>query len=216
MLLLFYIYLQSKVKKETIESLKTIYKMVNLQNDNIEDGDLYAFKRYYEVNASSLTFFARRFVSQAVAEDIVHDVFLDVYENLKSFDKMPSRSYLFMAVRNRCLNTLVREEVKENYIHTTLIENQLLGLDYYDSFENLLIEKDGLHELYEQIEQLPDKCRQIFKLAYFEEKKNAEIAELLDLSIRTVEHQLYLGLKTLRNKMTAPQKRSNKFFFFFF
>lgn len=183
---------------------------------NIDENDLSAFKHYYETNVSSLIVFARRFVSPAIAEDIVHDVFLDMYENRASFDAIPSRSYLFMAVRNRCLNTLKREEVKENYIHTTLLDNQLLGLDYYDSIENLLIEKDGLHELYHQIEQLPDKCRQVFRLAYFEEKKNAEIAEQLNLSIRTVEHQLYLGLKTLREKMLPIQKKKRKFFLFFF
>lgn len=183
---------------------------------NIDENNLSDFKHYYEANASSLIIFACRFVSATVAEDIVHDVFLDMYENRASFDVIPSRSYLFMAVRNRCLNTLKREEVKESYIHTTLLDNQLLGLDYYDSFENLLIEKDSLHELYNQIERLPDKCRQVFRLAYFEEKKNAEIAEQLNLSIRTVEHQLYLGLKTLRGKMLPIRKSKIKFFSFFF
>lgn len=188
----------------------------NIRMYNIDENNLSAFKRYYEANVSSLVLFAQRFVTSVIAEDIVHDVFLEVYENKNSFDAMPPRSYLFMAVRNRCLNTLKREEVKENYIHTTLLDNQILGLDYYDSFENLLIEKDGLHELYNQIEQLPDKCRQVFKLAYFEEKKNAEIAEQLNLSIRTVEHQLYLGLKTLREKMAPTRKSKRKFFLFFF
>lgn len=184
--------------------------------NSTEEAHLQFFKCFYEANISPLILFARRFVSPVIAEDIVHDVFLEIYENRESFEEMPVRSYLFMAVRNRCLNTLKREEVKENYIHTTQLDNQLLGLDYYDSFENLLIEKDSLHELYTQIDRLPDKCQQIFKLAYFEEKKNAEIAELLNISIRTVEHQLYLGLKTLRNKMVPPHKSKTKFFLFFF
>lgn len=54
--------------------------------------------------------------------------------------------------------------------------------------------------VYDQIERLPEKCRIVFKMAYFEDKKNAEIAEILELSIRTVEHQLYLGLRTLHPK----------------
>ncbi|MDL2282800.1 RNA polymerase sigma-70 factor, partial [Parabacteroides sp. OttesenSCG-928-G06] len=174
--------------------------------NNSKEKNLSLFRRFYEENVSSLVFFARRFVSAATAEDMVHDVFLEVWERWQELSERPTRAYLFMAVRNRCLNNLRRELVKENYLDSVQTENRLLGLDYYDSIEKLLIDRERLQELYDAIEKLPEKCRQVFKLAYYEEKKNAEIADLLDLSIRTVEHQLYLGLKTLRNKLKNDPK----------
>ena len=95
------------------------------------------------------------------------------------------------------------------------MENRILGLDYYESYEKKIIDKEDIQHIYNQIEELPEKCRQIFKMAYFEEKRNAEIAEILNISIRTVEHQLYLGLKTLRSRLTADGKKSLFFLFFF-
>ncbi|MDR2921704.1 MAG: RNA polymerase sigma-70 factor [Tannerella sp.] len=175
-----------------------------MKNSN---NDLISFRHYYEANVSHLKLFARRFVSSDIAEDIVHDVFLEVWNYLESCKEMPSRSYLFMAVRNRCLNNLKRELVKENYVQTTQLDNQILGLDYYDSYEKLIIAKEDIQAIYDQIERLPEKCRVIFKMAYLEDKKNAEIAEELNLSIRTVEHQLYLGLRTLRERLTGEEKK---------
>ena len=183
--------------------------------DRNEENILIPFRNYYEANVSALILFARRFVSEEIAEDVVQDVFLDIWDHSGLNKKLPSRSYLFMAVRNKCLNILIREQVKKNYIDSTELDNRILGLDYYDSFEKQLIDKEDMQYLYDEIEKLPEKCRIIFKMAYFEEKKNAEIAENLDISIRTVEHQLYLGLKTLRVRFMSDDKKSLFFLFFF-
>lgn len=173
------------------------------------------FRGYYNANVSFLIVFARRFVSAELAKDIIHDAFLEVWEMLDISVELPSRAYLFRMVRNKCLNTLKREEVQDNYIHHVQAEYLRMGLDYYDSLEKLLIDREGIQELYHQIELLPKKCKQIFKMAYFEEKKSIEIATILGLSVRTVEHQLYLGLKTLREKLHPNKKNKRKFLFFF-
>lgn len=174
-----------------------------------------SFQIYYQTNISSLIIFAKRFVPSDVAEDIVHDVFLETWNHIDHKKEIPSRSYIFMAARNKCINYLKKEQAKQNYIESTQLDNQLLGLDYYDSDEKLIIEKENIREIYNQIEKLPEKCRIIFKMSYFEEKKNAEIAEILNISLRTVEHQLYLGLKTLRNNLTQKQKKQLFFLLFF-
>ncbi len=173
------------------------------------------FRQYYEANVPSLVSFARRFVPESFAQDIVHDVFLEIWEKVPVAEKLPACSYLFTAVRNRCINAIRKEQVQENYVNTLQEDIRLMGLEYYDSIEKLLIDKEKIQELHKEIESLPDKCRQVFKLAYFEEKRNAEIAEFLNLSIRTVEHQLYLGLRTLREKIKKEKKNGRKFFIFF-
>lgn len=167
-----------------------------------EKDKLAAFKRLYDVNAAMLIRFARRFTLPELPEDIVQDVFLELWESERTMDESAARAFLFASVRNRCINILKHEQIKENYEQHVQIENQLLGLDYLDSIEKRLIDREEMQTIYRQIDRLPDKCRQIFKLAYFEDRKSAEIAQLLNLSIRTVEHQLYLGLKTLREKLT--------------
>ncbi|MDR3267612.1 MAG: RNA polymerase sigma-70 factor [Tannerella sp.] len=166
-----------------------------------EKDRLDTFKRLYEANVSLLVRFARRFILSETAEDIVQDVFLELWESRKAVDEVSSKAYLFTAVKNRCINHLKHEQVKLLYEHTAQIENRLLGLDYYDSIEKLMIETEDRQRIHKQIDLLPNKCRRIVKLSYLEDMNSSDIAELLHLSIRTVEHQLYLGIKTLREKL---------------
>jgi RNA polymerase sigma-70 factor (ECF subfamily) len=167
-----------------------------------EQSTLDAFKQIYEANISLLVRFAQRFTEAEVAEDIVHDVFAELWKSEKQLDDATARAYLFMAVRNRCINHLKQEHAHKTHLRKVLTEIQLHGLDYFDSTEKLIIEAEQLQQIYSHVDQLPEQCRRIFKLAYFDGKKSTEIAELLTLSIRTVEHQLYLGLKTLRIRLT--------------
>lgn len=170
---------------------------------NPKQNHLESFKQLYQANISLLIGFAQRHTSEDVAEDIVHDIFVDLWNNGKQLDEATSRAYLFMAVRNRCINHLKQEQTRKGHLQKVLLEAQLRGLDYFDSVEKLLVENEQLQQIYQQIEQLPEQCRRIFKLAYFDGRKSREIAELLTISIRTVEHQLYLGLKTLRSRLAS-------------
>ena len=61
------------------------------------------------------------------------------------------------------------------------------------------LEKERLDSVYREIAKLPDRCREVFTLAYVDGKKSVEIAGMLNISQRTVEAQLYKGLKIIRN-----------------
>lgn len=173
-----------------------------------------SFRTYYEENISALLIFARRFVSDEIAEDITQDLFLEIWGKHFSGSELPSRAYLFGAIRNKCFNVLTREQVKRNYVENAELEVKLLGLDYYSSHDKLLIDEESRQYIYNEIDKLPEKCRETFKMSYLEEMKNAEIAEKLNISIRTVEHHLYLGLRTLRERMTKDGKKDLFFLFF--
>lgn len=183
-------------------------------SDINRENNLTSFKTYYEANVSSMILFAQRFVPTDVAEDVIHDIFFEIWSHQDTPPKLPTRSYLFTALRNRCLNYLQKEKSKENYIQSAQLNNQMLGLNYYDSYEKLIIEQEDMQKIYDQIERLPEKCRVIFKMSYLEEKRNSEIAETLGISIRTVENQLYLGLRTLRSRLTTG--REKRIFFMLF
>ncbi|GHV21789.1 hypothetical protein FACS1894174_05650 [Bacteroidia bacterium] len=82
-----------------------------------------------------------------------------------------------------------------------LIDEQIREFSFFESPEQLYLEKELLNSVFEAIERLPEKSRVVFKLVYFENKKAAEIAEILQVSVRTVETQIYKSLKFLRAEL---------------
>lgn len=77
-----------------------------------------------------------------------------------------------------------------------------LEIEYYDSGEKSLIQKESVNEIYEAINSLSDKNREILELSRFERLKNQEIAARLGIPLRTVETRLYRALKNLRSKLS--------------
>lgn len=124
----------------------------------------------------------------------MHEVFISVWEK---FDSLPPdtqyRSYLFTAVRNRCLNYL-RDKKK-------LLSLEKVG-DADLSEVNTSLEAAELEQAIAQaINSLPEKCRQIFEMNRGEGLKYAEIAEKLGLSVKTVEAQMSKALSVLRERL---------------
>lgn len=151
------------------------------------------FRLYYEALYSH----ALRFVyTKEKAEDIVCDVFHDFWRSDSYLSLQNTyRAYLYAAVRNRAY-TYIRYELKE--------EKKLSGSE---SSEHLpagnspesLMEYDELHQRIDRaIQQLPPQCQRVFLLSRFEGKKNKEIADSLDLSIKTVEAHMAKALSQLR------------------
>jgi RNA polymerase sigma-70 factor (ECF subfamily) len=159
-------------------------------------------KQLYEKYAPGMIFYARKFVDHQTAEDIVHDIFLKMVnrDNLIIIDESIA-SYLFRAVQNACKDYLKRKSVREDYLGRAILELKIEELEFAANPINRMIYEEQIASIYKAIDQLPEKCREIFVLAYLEEKKNAEIAESLHLSIRTVEAQIYKALKTIRNML---------------
>jgi RNA polymerase sigma-70 factor (ECF subfamily) len=157
------------------------------------------FRALYKQYAPALIFYAARFVDASMAEDIVHDVFLRIW-NKRAFifweDGM--QTYLYNAVRHSCLDYLKHQNVKTHFEITMLTKVKIEEL-YYNETPTLLWQDDNrLQSIYKAIDALPERCREIFVMAYIEERKTSEIASLLNISKRTVEAQLYKGLKYIR------------------
>jgi RNA polymerase sigma-70 factor (ECF subfamily) len=129
------------------------------------------------------------------AKDIVHEVFMVIWEK---YEALPAdtnyKSYLFTAVRNRCLN-----HIRNNKKHIGLEGSPEIAADPdHKKIEAL--------ELAERIEEglglLPEKCREIFELSRVEELKYAAIAERLNISVKTVEGQMSKALRILRQHLS--------------
>jgi RNA polymerase sigma-70 factor (ECF subfamily) len=132
------------------------------------------------------------------SEDVVQGVLYQLWKKKDSTEITTSlKSYLFTAVRNTCLKRISHLKIKNQY------KENIIHLD--DKSSNNTMDQVISRELEEQIkdaiENLPEQCRLVFTLSRHSGFKYAEIAEHLEISVKTVENQMGKALKVLREKL---------------
>jgi RNA polymerase sigma-70 factor, ECF subfamily len=173
----------------------------NLSENELVNQNHVLLEHVFRQLHSPLFFYAVKFVKdEDVAKDLVQDAFLGLLNRTENEKIENLKSYLFKAVRNNCLNHLNHKKV-ENEFQEKEIEQSKREITYYDTHATL-VEKELQQKLMEAIEDLPEHYRVPFKLSRFEELKNKEIAEKLQLPQRTVETQIYRALTILRKKFS--------------
>lgn len=162
------------------------------------------FDRIFRKYHTSLYLYARKFVQDdETALDLVQDVFTVVWEKKKyTGDGEHLKAFLFHALRNICLNHLKHQAVVKKHQEGRLYGLSLMEIDYYKSGEQTLIEKEDLEKIHQAIGSLPEIHREIIALSRFEGLKNKEIAERLNLPLRTVETRLFRALAALKEKLS--------------
>jgi len=163
---------------------------------SFREGNEEALAHFFKLHNKSLCFFANRLVQDAVeAEDIVSDCFLKLWKRHKDFETSSNiKSFLYVSCRNACLDYLkhlkVKSAAQQNYFsQLTQSEETILYT---------IMEAEFLEILSQEIELLPEKCREIFKLIYFEGKKTDQIALDLELSVQTVRNQKTRAVELLK------------------
>jgi RNA polymerase sigma-70 factor (ECF subfamily) len=159
------------------------------------------FEELFKQYSKPLFYYAAKFVEDEVARDIVQDVFAKLWSDQKITIKLSLNSFLFTMVRNSCLQTLEKQKVRNKYLESTKLKLQEEELQFYMHEKTSLIEQELENKLNEVLDTLPDRCKQIFMMSRFENKKNKEIAEELDISVKTVEKQITRALATIRSEM---------------
>ncbi|MDR0976844.1 MAG: RNA polymerase sigma-70 factor [Prevotellaceae bacterium] len=163
--------------------------------------DLYI--RYY----ARLNRFAKVYVADdSEAENIVQDVFTFVWEHFQSVAAHPKpEAYLLLAVKNRCIDLLRRQlltakvagHLQREYEQTRHLSLQALTL--YDAGEE---ERDADGQMLARaIDALPPRCREIFIKKKIEGKRQADIAVELNISVKTVEAQMQIAYRQLREAL---------------
>jgi RNA polymerase sigma-70 factor (ECF subfamily) len=178
-----------EIKENQIDDEIFIKKALQL---NPKDGCELLFRRYYKPLCSH----AIRYVySKEIAEDLVSDVFCKFWKN-ESYKNITSsfRSYLFRSVRNTAFTYLRSEfntvEKSEKYEMVEVTEN--LKADSICMYEETLARVKLL------VDSMPPQCKKIFLLSRFESKGNKEIAEELNLSLKTIEAHMGKALGIMR------------------
>ncbi|SUI97743.1 RNA polymerase sigma factor sigV [Sphingobacterium spiritivorum] len=151
------------------------------------------FEMIFREHFKDLHRYAFRFLEDsAIAEEVVQQVFMRLWERDWETDIHTSlKAYLYRAVYHESLNTLKREQLKRRYQEYQLLHEK--DTEYMDQGDSEL--KKQLHQA---LLQLPEKSRAVFEMSRFQDLKYKEIADLLNLSIKTVEGHMSKALRHLR------------------
>lgn len=166
---------------------------------NIKAGEQKTFEALFRTYFQPLSLYAASIInSQEDGEEIVQDLFFQIWEKRQQLHITSSlKSYLYRSVRNRCLNFIKHQKVKEKY-RQEAIQQFSEAINEPSSESSALKEKINA-----AIATLPARCREVFELSRFEGLKYREIAEVLGISPKTVEVQMGKALKTLRKELKA-------------
>ncbi|MEO7048451.1 MAG: RNA polymerase sigma-70 factor, partial [Ferruginibacter sp.] len=142
-------------------------------------------------------FFARTFVSPEDAADIVVSVFTKLWQQKKQFENLTHiKAFLRPCIKNACFDHIL------NVSSRTQRENRWYYKHCTDENESQFLKEEiaaeKLERIYKEIEKLPPRCRKVFKMAYLDDLKNIEIANLLNLTVFTVKNQKSHALRVLR------------------
>lgn len=163
----------------------------------MQHGEENAYKEIFVKYYSPLCEYASRYIRDEEAEELVQDLMLYIWEDREALVIESSlKSYLFIAVKHRCLNALKLKVYREK-AHEILYEklkDQFEDPDYY-LFNEL---SDRIEK---SISELPDNYRETFELSRFGELSNTQIAQQLNISVKTVEYRISRSLKILRVKL---------------
>jgi RNA polymerase sigma-70 factor (ECF subfamily) len=166
--------------------------------EEMKRGKEYAFDFFFNYYYPGLCVYAQKMISlpEEEARDIVQDVFVKFWNDCKKLDiQFSIRSYLFVAVKNKCFDVLRK---KNRNIKVQEISNEYDIAD--EAFETYILSE--LETLFNNsLTKLPERCREVFELSRLHGLKNREIAAKLNLSEKTVENQITKALHILREEL---------------
>jgi len=176
-----------------LESKEIVLKIIS--------GDEASFEKVYSYYFPRLNYFAKQYLLEDEAsKNIVQDVFTELWDKRQSLRNDTNlNAWLFTVTKNKSLKIISQLKSRQNYdnfIKSRQLEVNFKSLSEFDTshlvFEELQV------QIQSALEKLTPACRKVFEMSRFEDKKNREIAEELNLSIKTVEAQISKALRSLR------------------
>lgn len=161
------------------------------------NGERIDLKNLFQSHYPELVSFAFKYVDDtAICEDLVQDVFVSFWEKQKTFPNLITvKSFFYTSVRNSCINHLRHDKVKAKYRDYKIVREEPS-----ESFLEEVIRKEAYHEIYHEINKLPEMGRKVLLLS-LREKTNEEIAQILEITINTVKTHKARAYKVLRQSL---------------
>lgn len=168
----------------------------------VRQDDMLAFETLFKRLYPRLKDFAEKVVKEpAIAEDIIQEVFIKVWEKREKINAVNIEAFFFKVLRNQCITHIKHLKVIENVktgINVLREAEEVYRIDFVRNEPYILVEKELEQEIEKTLKELPDKCREVFIMSRIEGLKNREIADKLNINIKNVERHITRALKTFR------------------
>lgn len=176
--------------------------------ENIARGDQKALKDLYTLFYKKLLQFAYALVrSKELSEEVVEDVFIKLWNKRDQIGEIQNlKVYLYVATKNTALNYLSRKAAELTTAPFDYLEINLEALE--DSPEELMITAEMLKVMQAAVDALPPRCKMIFKLIREDGLRYKEVADILNISVNTIDVQMAIAVK--RISASLPVKISIK------
>jgi len=167
-----------------------------------------AFETLYRIFYPRLYNFALNITGEvSVSQDMVHEVFIKLWENRRNLEGNTYGGLLFKMTRNMCFNYLKHRKVIENKsidLKSCRRWEELYRIEFVKDEPYFLIEKELEDQFQEIVSDLPERCREVFILSRVKGMKNREIALELNLSLKAIEKHISYALRILRARFMLP------------
>lgn len=165
----------------------------------ISQGDKKAFEQLFNTYYQSLCNYACSMLKDIdEAEEVVQNTFFNIWNKREALQISSSvKSYVYRAVHNDCLNKIKHGKVRA--VYAADYKSSMGG--GFDDSAKVLESKELGRQINDAISSLPEQCGIVFKLSRFENLKYSEIAQHLDISVKTVENHMGKALKILRGQL---------------
>lgn len=179
--------------------------------EGVLKGDNKAFERlFYTYQPRMFVFCFNFFHDESLAKEVVQESFVQLFENRNRIQSPESVSaYLFRIVRNRCLNEVRNQAFRKRFVNIDdlfLKEMELESLSDEHSLFDPLVSSELDSLIAQAFKALSDRCQQVIRMSREKGMKYKEIASELRISERTVENEIYRGLKTLKSALSGMVK----------
>ena len=170
--------------------------------ERLKNDDEAAFKVLFNDFYSKLYYFVLEFVPlKDVAENIVQDTLVTLWNKRNELkDDSNLTSYLFTVAKNNALKKLREKKYSQKLFSNAIDVGELdLNVETLSTVDTSVYAFMDIEQIIQEtLASLPPQCRKVFELSRFQEMKNREIAEELDISIKTVEKHISKGIKTFK------------------
>lgn len=188
--------------------------IITLFDDLLKD-DQKAFEALYGLLYPIVYRFVRYFVQEEDAKEIVSEVFFKIWKNRERIGKIDNKiSYVYRIAKNECYDFINKNKAYEMIDYDDIpVSFSLRNEESDDS----LVESEMMDVFYKAVDQLPERCKLIFLMVRVDQLKYKEVAEILSISIGTIEQQMNIAIKRVADSVSiyypslGKLQRGNKF-----